>query len=109
MLTRRVEFQIGTPASMFWRHAHPFTARVVVPQYKDFGESNRAHYERGLGWADKELTGRHFLAGADYTIADICLLSMVDFADWIGLKVPDNLANLRAWHARVSERPSAKA
>ena len=47
MLTRRVEFQIGTPAGMFWRHAHPFTARVVVPQYKEFGESNRAHYERG--------------------------------------------------------------
>jgi glutathione S-transferase len=32
MLTRRVEFQIGAPAGMFWRHAHPFTARVVVPQ-----------------------------------------------------------------------------
>jgi glutathione S-transferase len=109
MLTRRVEFQIGTPAGMFWRHAHPFTARVVVPQYTEFGESNRAHYERGLAWIDRELAGRDFVAGADYTIADICLLSMVDFADWIGLKVPENLANLRAWHARVSERPSAKA
>ncbi|MFZ4687112.1 MAG: glutathione S-transferase family protein [Hyphomonadaceae bacterium] len=109
MLTRRVEFQIGTPAGMFWRHAHPFTARVVVPQYTEFGESNRAHYERGLGWADKELAGRDFLAGADYTIADICLLSMVDFADWIGLKVPDTLTNLRSWHAHASERPSAKA
>jgi glutathione S-transferase len=109
MLTRRVEFQIGTPAGMFWRHAHPFTARVVVPQYKEFGESNRAHYERGLAWIDRELAGRNFVAGADYTIADICLLSMVDFADWIGLKVPEGLANLRTWHARASERPSAKA
>jgi hypothetical protein len=34
---------------------------------------------------------------------------MVDFADWIGLKVPDSLGNLRSWHARVSDRPSAKA
>jgi glutathione S-transferase len=109
MLTRRVEFQIGTPAGMFWRHAHPFTARVVVPQYTEFGESNRAHYERGLGWADRELAGRDFLAGADYTIADICLLSMVDFADWIGLKVPETLTNLRSWHARASARPSARA
>ena len=32
MLTRRVEFQIGTPAGMFWRHAHPVTAPGVVPQ-----------------------------------------------------------------------------
>ena len=46
-----------TPVGMFWRHAHPFTAAVVVPQYKEFGESNRAHYERALGWLDGELAG----------------------------------------------------
>ena len=109
MWVRRIELQVMSPVSMFWRHAHPFTAAVVVPQYKEFGESNRAHYERGLSWIDSELAGRSFVAGADYTIADICLLSMVDFADWIGLKVPDTLANLRAWHERVSARPSAKA
>ena len=38
---RRVEFSVMTPVGMFWRHAHPFTAAVVVPQYKEFGESNR--------------------------------------------------------------------
>jgi glutathione S-transferase len=109
MMTRRVEFQVGTPTGMFWRHAHPFTARVVVPQYKEFGESNRAHYERALGWLNDELAGRKFLTGDVYTIADICLLTNVDFADWIGLKAPDSLTHVRAWHARVSERPSAKA
>jgi glutathione S-transferase len=107
--TRRVELRIGTPAGMFWRHAHPFTARVVVPQYKEFGESNRAQYEGALKWLDKELSGRVFVAGDAYTIADICLLSMIDFADWIGLKVPDGLANVKAWHERVSARPSANA
>lgn len=109
MLTRRIEFQIGTPAGMFWRHAHPFTARVVVPQYKEFGESNRAHYERGLAWIDSELASRPFVAGETYTIADVCLLSMVDFATWIGLKAPESLGHLAAWHARVSARPSATA
>jgi glutathione S-transferase len=109
MMTRRVEFQVGTPTGMFWRHAHPFTARVVVPQYKEFGESNRGHYEKALGWLDSILAGQPFVAGTDYTIADICLLTNVDFADWIGLKVPEDLANVRAWHARVTERPSSKA
>jgi len=109
MWTRRIELQLGGPAGMFWRHAHPFTAQVVVPQYKEFGESNRAHYERALGWLDGELKGKEFVATKDYTIADVCLLSLVDFADWIGLKIPEGLPNLRAWHARVSERPSAKA
>jgi glutathione S-transferase len=109
MWVRRIEFAVMTPVGMFWRHAHPFTAAVVVPQYKEFGESNRAHYQRALGWLDKELAGKDFVAGKDYTVADICLLSTVDFASWIGLSVPDSLSNVKAWHARVSERPSTKA
>lgn len=109
MWTRRVEFSVTTPVGMFWRHAHPFTAAVVVPQYKEFGESNRAHYERALGWLDGELKGREFLATQDYTVADICLLSTVDFATWVGLTIPDNLTNVRAWHARAASRPSAGA
>ncbi len=109
MWVRRVEFAVMTPVGMFWRHAHPFTAQVVVPQYKEFGESNRAHYERALGWLDGELAGKTFLVGEDYTVADICLLTTVDFATWIGLPVPDALANVKAWHERVSARPSATA
>lgn len=109
MWTRRVELQLGTPAGMFWRHAHPFTARIVVPQYKEFGESNRGHYERQLSWLDGELKGREFLATSDYTIADLCLLSLVDFATWIGLAGPESVPNVKAWHERVSARPSAKA
>jgi glutathione S-transferase len=109
MWARRIEFQVMTPVGMFWRHNHPFTAAVVVPQYKEFGESNRAHYERALGWLDKELDGKDYLLGRDYTIADICLLSTVDFAAWIGLPIPDSVSNVKAWHARVSDRPSATA
>ncbi|MBI1358682.1 MAG: glutathione S-transferase [Alphaproteobacteria bacterium] len=107
--TRRVELRLGTPAGMFWRHAHPFTAKVVVPQYKEFGESNREHYNSAVKWLDKELSGRIFVAGDDLTIADICLLSLVDFADWIGLKLSPDAGNVKAWHERVSARPSASA
>lgn len=109
MWVRRVEFHLMSPAGNYWRHAHPFTAKVVVPQYKDFGEANRGAYEKALGWLDREMAGRDFVAGARFTIADICTLSTVDFADWIGLKVPDGLANVRAWHQRVSTRASAGA
>ena len=109
MWVRRIEFTVMTPVGMFWRHAHPFTAAVVVPQFKEFGESNSAHYGRALSWLDRELAGKDFIAGKDYTIADICLLSTVDFADWIGLPIPDSASNVKAWHKRVSDRPSAKA
>jgi glutathione S-transferase len=109
MWVRRVEFQLMSPVSNFWRHAHPFTAKVVVPQYTEFGESNRAHYHRALAWLDTELARTPFLAGEDYTVADICALCTLDFATWIGLPVPDENAHVKAWHARVSARPSAAA
>ena len=108
MWIRRVEFVLMNPVGMYWRHAHPLTARLLT-QFKDFGESNRETYEGGLKWLDQELADKPFVAGETYSIADIYALTTVDFADWIGLPVPDGLANVKAWHARVTARPSAQA
>lgn len=105
---RRVEFAVMTPVGNFWRHAHPRTAALLT-QYRDFGESNRETYQGAQKYVDRELAGREFLVGDTYSMADICLLSTVDFAEWIGLPVEDEFENLKAWRARVSARPSAAA
>jgi glutathione S-transferase len=108
MWVRRIEFIMMTPVGNFWRHAHPYTAALLT-QYKDFGESNRQAYMAAQRWLDRELDGRAFVAGEAYTMADICALSTMDFASWIGLETEPQLANLAAWHERVSARPSAAA
>lgn len=109
MWMRRVEFQLTVPVGMFWRHAHPLTAALLT-QFKDFGQSNAETYANAQRWLDRELAdGRTFLVGETYTMADICALSTVDFAKWIGLPIQDNLSNLQRWHERVSARPSAGA
>jgi glutathione S-transferase len=108
MWVRRVEFTVMMPVGNFWRHAHPRTAALLT-QFKDFGESNKATYQGAQKWLDRELADKPFLAGDAYSMADICLLSTVDFADWIGLPLEDGFENLKAWHARVSARPSAAA
>lgn len=108
MWVRRTEFTVMTPVGNFWRHAHPYTAALLT-QFKDFGESNRETYKGAQKWLDRELADRPFLAGEAYTMADICLLTTVDFADWIGLPIEDGFDNLKAWHGRVSARPSAGA
>ncbi len=108
MWIRRVEFVVMNPVGMFWRHAHPRTAALLT-QYKDFGESNREAYANGLRWLDRELAARPFIAGGSYGMADICALTTVDFADWIGLPLAEEFANVTAWRARVSARPSASA
>jgi glutathione S-transferase len=108
MWVRRIEFTVMMPVGNFWRHAHPRTAALLT-QYKDFGESNKATYKGAQKWLDRELDGKCFVAGERYSMADICLLSTVDFAGWIGLPLEHEFANLKAWHERVSARASALA
>ena len=109
MWVRRVELRLMVPVGMVWMHTHPFTARVVVPQYTEFGESNRPRAIAAMRYFDESLAGRNWLAGKDYTIADITLLTTIDFAIFIGIAIPDDMPNLAAWHERASARPSAQA
>lgn len=109
MWVRRVELRLMVPVGMVWMHTHPFTARVVVPQYKDFGESNRPRAIAAMRTFDESLATRPWLAGKDYSIADITLLTTIDFAIFIGIGLPDDMPNLKAWHERASARPSAAA
>ncbi len=108
MWIRRVEFQVMTPVGGFWRHAHPRTAALLT-QFKEFGESNREAYKGAQRWLDRELEGREWLTGDRYSMADICLLTTIDFAKWIGLPMEDEHTNLTAWHARAAGRPTARA
>ncbi|MDF2901518.1 MAG: glutathione S-transferase [Phenylobacterium sp.] len=105
---RRVEFAVMMPVGNFWRHAHPRTAALLT-QFKDFGQSNTETYKGAQKYLNRELQGREFLVGDSLTVADICLLSTVDFAEWIGLPVEEEFENLTAWRARVKARPSASA
>jgi len=109
MWVRRVEFVLMQPVGNYWRHAHPRTA-ALIHQYKDFGESNRETYSNAQRWLDGELAdGRAFIAGDQVSMADICALSTVDFANWIGLPLDDDRPHLSAWRARMKARPSAAA
>jgi glutathione S-transferase len=49
------------------------------------------------------------LATDYFSMADIVALTTIDFAAFIGIETPAELAHLHAWHARVSARPSAAA
>ena len=109
MWVRRVEFTLMQAIGQVWMHTHPFTARVVVPQYTEYGESNRPKALAAMRRFDQALSAGEFLTGANYSIADIALLTTIDFAGFIGVPVPEDLTALLDWHSRVSARPSAAA
>ncbi len=109
MALRRVETVLGVPLAMVWMHTHPLTAVVVVPQYTDFGESNRAKVAAALAWFDGQIAPGGFVAGDHFTIADIALWTSLDFARAVGIATLDACPVLRDWFDRVAARPSIAA
>ena len=108
MWCRRVEMILMQPVGAVWVHTHKFTA-ALPGRNAEWGEANRPRVFDAMRYFDGALVGREFLASESYTIADILLLTTLDFAGFVGMAMPDDLTNLSAWHARVSARPSAAA
>jgi len=109
MWNRRIELHLLLPISQVFRHLHPAMKEMEVPQVAQWGEVNKPRVEEFLAILDRELTGRPFVAGDVFSIADITGMIAVDFMKPAKLTVPDGLANVRRWHAAVAARPSAQA
>ena len=103
MWIRRAETVLGTPVSLAWQHGHPYTAKLVQ-QIPAMGEQARGTAQAALAWFDGQLQDRDWLAGDRFTLADITLLTIVDFAGWIDIKPPETRTALHGWHARTTAR-----
>jgi glutathione S-transferase len=108
MWTRRIEFALLSRIGAVWINTHKYTAHLGT-QYQDYGEASRVRSVKAMHWLNDELQGREYLAIDRFSMADIVALTTLDFATFIGIETPPELTNLRAWHARVSARPSAAA
>ncbi len=109
MWSRRVEFHLYLPVSYLFQHLHPAMKVMVDPQVPAWGEANKPRVFEFLRFLDGELKERPYVAGKEFTVADITTLVSVDFMKVSKLTVPEELANLRRWHTEVSARPSAAA
>jgi glutathione S-transferase len=109
MWQRRVELHLLFPVSHVFRNSHPAMKDMEVPQVPAWAEANKPRIAEFLKILDAHLANRPFIAGDRYSVADITGLVSIDFMKPAKLAVPDELANVRRWHADVSARPSAKA
>lgn len=60
---------------------------------------------RLFGVMEGRLTEKPYLAGDEYTIADMACWPWVNIYDWPGLSL-ENYPKLQGWHERISERPA---
>lgn len=110
MWTRRVDLQIAEPMLNGFRAAEGyrlFKDRVrLLPQAAD--DLKTLAQER-LTWLNGLIGGRDFIAGNRFTLADIFLYCMLDFAQTVGQPINRDNANISSWFDRVNARPSAEA
>ncbi len=108
MWNRRVEMIAMNPVGQVWVHTHRFTA-ALPGRNAEWGEANRPRVAEAFAFFDRSLEDSEFLAGDSFSMADILLLTTVDFARFVGCGPGEDLVALTRWHERVGARPSAAA
>ncbi len=108
MWNRRVEMIAMNPVGQVWVHTHRFTA-AIPGRNAEWGETNRPRVADAFAFFDRSLADSEFLAGNTYSMADILLLTTVDFATFVGCGPSEDLRSLTRWHETVSARASASA
>jgi glutathione S-transferase len=109
MWQRRVELGFFAYVAAAFRHRHPSMAQLEVPQIAEWGEANKPKALEALGKFNARLADTRFIAGDDYSIADITLLVAVDFMKPARIARPEGLAHFDRWYGEVTARPSAVA
>lgn len=106
---RHAELELLGPIAQVFRNTHKFWEGKIT-QVPEFAVVMREHIGERFDWFNSELAKRSYLAGDRFTVADITALCAIDFGKVSNIRIdPATHPHLAAWHARVSERPSAKA
>lgn len=109
MWQRRMELDLLSPVAQTFRHLHPAMKELEKPQVPEWGEANRPRVLTMLALLNKELATRSFIAGNEFSVADITALVAVDFMKPARIERPPEFTDLARWHEEVSARSSAKA
>jgi glutathione S-transferase len=115
MMQRRAESYVLDPVGLYFHHATPGLGPTLQefkrPEWAGRVEMGRLEGQKattGMKYFDDLLSGQPYLAGDEFSMADITLFAGLAFAEAAGLGVAPALTSLVAWRARVAELPSVK-
>lgn len=88
---------------------HVFPGPVNYPQLPALVERGAARTEQFFNRVEQRLAESAYLAGDEFTVADITLLVTADFAKWVEIDATRGRPAVADWYQRVAGRPSAQA
>ena len=90
-------------------HDHVFPGPIAYPQMPELVARGRQRTEQFFDRIEQQLLHQQYLAGSEFSFADISLLVTTDFAGWVDIRPTQTRPALRRWYQRVAARPSAGA
>lgn len=111
MWVRRIDLNICEPLANGFRAAEGrpmFESRMKLVGAEGAAELKAVARDR-IMWLDGQIAGRDYVVPGRFSLADILLYCFLTFGAVVGQPISDEAANIKAWLARVSARPSAAA
>lgn len=109
MWDRRIEFELYLPIAHTVRHTVAYMA-AMGPQIPDWGASQRDAAERRLQTLNMELADKAYIAGDEFSVADITAYCAIRFFRAAkGSISAEQHPHLWDWFSRVKARPAASA
>ena len=108
MWNRRMEFELLIPIIDHFVHSSTFY-KERLSQVADIAYRGHIHAQTRMRWLDGELAMRPFIAGNQYTIADITAQCALILGKNTGSPIPNDSQHLARWFSDVSKRPTARA
>lgn len=109
MWNRRVELGLFFAVAQAFRHLHPRMSEREVPQVAEWGAANKDKALERLGILDERLKVSQFVAGEQYSVADITALVAVDFMATARIERPKAFSGINRWYDEVAARSSSSA
>ena len=108
MWQRQVEMALLLQVGMCFQHSTGYFKDRMVP-VAEYGKQAGINAAKYLNILERRLELNTYIAGEDFSIADITALCAIDFARVVDIRLSDKHTNIRRWYDLVNQRPSAKA
>ncbi len=110
MMQRRTEAALLDAVASYFHHATPGLGPDIEEfQSREWGLHQRDRAVKGMRYLNDVLETSQFIAGDEFSMADITAITGLNFADAVKIDIPENLSHLFAWRKLVSSRPSVAA
>lgn len=110
MMQRRAEAGLLDAVGTYFHHATPGLGKEIEGyQCSEWGKHQKDVAIKGMHYFNAVLADQDYIAGDEFSMADITAFAGLGFADFAQIAIPEECANLKNWRARVASRPSLAA